>query len=118
MYIHVVIFYFPTAIWKLPFLTYGFLHLSLCMVIRLIAGQKILLQLYSNESVVQWAIARVCPHPSSTGPSPRGPWIGPSNCRQAGGPWIGPSASQQVPGELESPYSSQLKMRALMSLLT
>jgi hypothetical protein len=36
----VVIFYFPKARWKLPFTSYGFFHLTLCMVITSIAGQK------------------------------------------------------------------------------
>jgi len=37
---YMVIFYFPKARWKLPFTSYGCFHLTLCMVITSIAGQK------------------------------------------------------------------------------
>ncbi len=71
------IFYFPKAIWKLPFISYGFFPLTLCMVVTSIAGQK------------KVTLTTLFPRPSALTRT-RGPWIGPSNSRQAGGPWTSP----------------------------
>jgi hypothetical protein len=91
MCIHVGIFYFPKAIWKLPFISYGFFHLTLCMVVRSIAGQTKL------------TLTTLCPHPLVPY-SP--PWPMDRAVQQSTGRWPMDEPAQLVPCELDSPFSS------------